>query len=251
MSPSAARRSSTCRSCTTPGEKTILGQTGAWSDEDLARISSAHPAAARRIAWRLWRTFVSSVDAPSPELLEALAAPMRVDGDVDVQRGLEVLLRSRLFHSDVYAGRRVLSPIEWIVGVVRAGQTFPPHPNLIELVAAADRMGQRLFVLPNVAGWPGGLEWLSDPALLARQNFAAWIASGESGVPPEHWRQLAANCGAVGAGEELDLWSALFWGRLPDAEERTQLAAPTGAGHSTASAALVATVLSAAEAQLA
>ena len=30
------------------GEKTILGETGVWTDEDLARIASAHPAAARR-----------------------------------------------------------------------------------------------------------------------------------------------------------------------------------------------------------
>ncbi len=142
------------------GEKTILGKTGSWSDEDLARIASAHPAAARRIAWRLWRTFISDVDEPSPELLEGLAAPMRVDGDVDVARGLDVLLHSRLFHSDAYAGRRVMSPVEWTVSVVRCGETFPPHPNLIEVVAAADRMGQRLFLPPNVAGWPGGLEWL-------------------------------------------------------------------------------------------
>jgi hypothetical protein len=61
-----------------PGEKVILGQRGAWHDEDLARIASSHPAAARRIAWRLWRTFVSDVDEPSPELLEGLAAPMRL-----------------------------------------------------------------------------------------------------------------------------------------------------------------------------
>jgi uncharacterized protein (DUF1800 family) len=231
--------------------KTIFGQAGAWADEDLARIASAHPAAARRIAWRLWRTFISNVDQPSVELLEGLAAPMRVNGDVDVVRGLEVLLRSRLFHSPVYSGRRVLSPVEWTVSIARAGETFPPNPNLIELTAAADRMGQRLFAPPNVAGWPGGLEWLSDPALVARQNFAAWLTSGESAVPADHWQQLAKKYGTVGPDEELNFWSALFWGRMLDKEERAALSAQLHIDTSSERAALVAAILGAASAQLA
>ena len=160
------------------------------------------------------------MDEPDPELIEGLAAPMRIDDDVDVARGLDVLLRSRLFHSDAYAGRRVLSPVEWTVSVVEAGQMFPPHPNLIEVVAAADRMGQRLFMPPNVAGWPGGLEWLSDPALVARENFAAWLSSGESEVPQDHWQQLAKKYGVLGTDAELNIWTALFWGRTPNDEER-------------------------------
>ncbi|MEX2111620.1 MAG: DUF1800 family protein [Pirellulales bacterium] len=232
-------------------EKTVLGQTGAWADEDLARIACAHPAATQRIAWRLWRTFISDVDEPSPELLEGLAASMRADGDVDVARGLEVLLRSRLFHSDAYAGRRVMSPVEWTVSVVRSGQTFPPHPNLIEVVAAADRMGQRLFMPPNVAGWPGGLEWLSDPALVARQNFAAWLTSDESTVAADHWQKLTEKYGVLGAEAELDLWTALFWGRLPDDEERAALSEQLRTDDPAARAATVAALLSAPDAQLA
>ena len=233
------------------GEKTILGKTGSWSDEDLARIASAHPAAARRIAWRLWRTFISDVDDPTPELLEGLAAPMRVDDDVDVARGLEVLLHSRLFHSDAYAGRRVMSPVEWTVSVVRSGETFPPHPNLIEVVAAADRMGQRLFLPPNVAGWPGGLEWLSDPAIVAKQNFAAWLTSDESTVPPDHWQQLAKAYGMLGAENEIDFWTGLFWGRPTDAEERAAWSAELQTDDPAARAALVTALLGAAESQLA
>jgi uncharacterized protein (DUF1800 family) len=232
-------------------EKTILGQTGVWSDEDLVRIASGHPAAARRVAWRLWRTFISDVDEPSPELLEGLAATMRADGDVDVARGLDALLHSRLFHSDAYAGRRVLGPVEWTVGIVRSGQTFPPHPNLIEVLAAADRMGQRLFMPPNVAGWPGGLEWLSDPALVARQNFAAWLTSGESNVPPDHWRKLAEKHGVADTEAELDMWTYLFWGRSPVDEERAALAAQLRTDDPAARATLVSALLAAPDSQLA
>jgi uncharacterized protein (DUF1800 family) len=226
-------------------EKAILGTTGPWADEDLVRIVCVNPAAAVRIAWRLWRTFISDVDQPSPELLEGLAATMRVDGDVDVARGLDVLLRSRLFHSDAHAGRRVLGPIEWTVGILRCGQTFPPHPNLVEVVAAAERMGQRLFHPPNVAGWPGGLEWLSDPALVARQNFVAWLTSGEATVPTDHWTKLPAGYG-IGANAEVDFWTSLFWGRAANAEQRAKLA-DSAAGNKS----LAAAVLSAPESNLA
>ncbi len=208
-----------------PDDKTILGQTGRWNDEDVARIACAQPAAALRIAWRLWRTFVSDVDDPTPDLLEGLAAPMRVDGDVDVARGLEVLLRSRLFHSDAYAFRRVLSPVEWLVTVLRAGETFPPHPDLGEVASAAEAMGQRLFRPPNVAGWPGGVEWLTGAALVARENFAAWLTSGESTVAADHWQKLAARHAIAPGDAELDFWTSLFWGRTCNTAQRASLAA--------------------------
>ena len=184
------------------------------------RITSAQPAAARRIAWRLWRTFISDVDEPTPELLEGLAATRRAEGDVDLARGLETLLRSRLFHSDAYEFRRVLSPVEWTVSVLRAGETFPPHPDLVEVVASCEQMGQRLFRPPNVAGWPGGLEWLTEAGLVARQNFAAWLTSDESSIATDHWQRLAQRHGVTGVDAEIDFWAALFWGRQPDSQER-------------------------------
>jgi uncharacterized protein (DUF1800 family) len=36
-------------------------------------------------------------------------------------------------------------------------------------------MGQVLFEPPNVAGWPGGANWLSSGTMIARQNFLARI----------------------------------------------------------------------------
>ncbi|MGD9720197.1 MAG: DUF1800 family protein [Pirellulales bacterium] len=232
-------------------EMTILGQTGAWGDEDLVRIACAQPAAARRIAWRLWRTFVSDTDEPAPELLEGLAATMRVDGDVDVARGLEILLRSRLFHSSTYAGRRVLNPAEWIATTVRCGETFPPHPDLWELMAAMDRMGQRLFRPPNVAGWPGGLQWLTGPAVVARQNFAAWLTSGESRISGDHWQKLAARYATPNSDTEVDFWTQLFWARQPAGNERGVLAAQLASAAPNARAELVRQLISNPLAQLA
>jgi hypothetical protein len=34
-------------------------------------------------------------------------------------------------------------------------------------------MGQVLFYPPNVAGWPGGANWLTSQTVIARENFVA------------------------------------------------------------------------------
>ena len=72
------------------GTKTILGETGHWGLDDVVRIACRQPAAATHIARRLYRTFISDTDEPSPELLAPLADAMRTDGDVDVARGIEI-----------------------------------------------------------------------------------------------------------------------------------------------------------------
>jgi hypothetical protein len=45
-----------------------------------------------------------------------------------------------------------------------------------QLVGVSQAAGQVLFEPPNVAGWPGGDDWVSTTALLSRYNFAAAAA---------------------------------------------------------------------------
>ncbi|MCI0460268.1 MAG: DUF1800 domain-containing protein [Gemmataceae bacterium] len=168
------------------GPKTILGATGNWGEEDVVRIACRQPDAARHIARRLFRTFVSDTDEVPDSLLEPLAEAMRVDGDVDVARGIEVVLRSRLFHGPACRGRRVKSPVEYAVGALRACEAFAPPPDLVDVEAHLTKMGQRLFYPPNVAGWPGGLSWLGGSTILARGHFVATFADSASPYGPRH-----------------------------------------------------------------
>jgi uncharacterized protein (DUF1800 family) len=155
------------------GEKTLLGQSGRWGVEDVVRIACAQPAAAIHVARRLFRTLVADTLEPPTILLESLARTMRGDHDMDVARGIEVILHSRLFFSAWCRGHRVKSPVEFVVGAIRACERFDPPPDFVELDGWLTRMGQRLFYPPNVAGWPDGLPWLRGPTLLARAGFAA------------------------------------------------------------------------------
>ncbi|MHB1559213.1 MAG: DUF1800 domain-containing protein [Isosphaeraceae bacterium] len=157
------------------GSKTILGETGRWGLDDLVRIACRHPEAAAHIARRLYRTFISDTDEPAPELIAPLADAMRIDGDVDVARGLETVLRSRLFHSQSIRTRRIKSPVNLAIGAIRALELFDPPVDPVDLEIHLTRTGERLSYPPSVAGWPGGMAWLDGQAIVARANFAVWI----------------------------------------------------------------------------
>ncbi len=157
------------------GSKTIFGETGPWGLDDLVGIVCRRPGAATHVARRLYRTFISDTDDPTPELIAPLADAMRIEGDVDVARGIETVLRSRLFHSESCRSRRVKSPVTYAVGVIRALELFDPPVDPVDLEIHLTRMGQRLYFPPGVAGWPGGMSWLDGQAIVARANFAAWI----------------------------------------------------------------------------
>jgi hypothetical protein len=67
------------------------------------------------------------------------------------------------------------------------------------------------------------LEWLTGATLVARQNFAAWLTSEASSIPPDHWHKLAERSGVAGGDAEIDFWASLFWGRPASAEEKKEL----------------------------
>jgi len=180
------------------GQKTILGETGNWAQDDVVRIVCRQPAAAEHVARRLYRTFVSNVDDPSPDLIAPLAEAMRIDGDVDVAKGIELILRSRLFHDETCRSKCVKSPAALAIGAVRSCEAFSPPPDLDELEIHLTRMGQRLFFPPSVAGWPGGLSWLDNSTILARANFAAWFTGGDAGLAKDHFHKLAERNGLEG-----------------------------------------------------
>jgi uncharacterized protein (DUF1800 family) len=212
--------------------KTILGQTGPWTRDDVVRIACRQPAAATHIARRLYRVFLSDTDEPRPELLAPLADAIRTECDVDVARGIEVVLRSRLFHSDGCRSQRIKSPVVLAIGALRACEAFAPPPDLADVEAYLTRMGQRLLYPPNVAGWPEGIAWLRGPTVLARANFAAWLIEPSSGLDPEHFQSLARRHGL----ERLTAWqeamATLLLASPLSAQSRAAVLSETHSTHS-------------------
>jgi hypothetical protein len=60
--------------------------------------------------------------------------------------------------------------VEFVIGTYKT-------LGLSEIDESAQRalmqMGQILFYPPNVAGWPGGANWLTSQTVIARENFVA------------------------------------------------------------------------------
>jgi uncharacterized protein (DUF1800 family) len=185
------------------------------------RIACRQPRAATHIARRLYRTLLSNIDDPSPELIAPLAATMRCAGDVDVARGIELVIRSRIFHSEECRTRRVKSPLELAVGVIRGFEMFDNPPDLVDLEIHLTRMGQRLFYPPGVAGWPGGLAWLGGQSVTARANFAAWITDSSTQAGIDRGRLLASRYAFKTPGAWLDAMATLLLGPVLAPESRS------------------------------
>jgi uncharacterized protein (DUF1800 family) len=161
------------------GPKAYLGQTGNWDGTDIQRIILSQPAAARFLVRKLYSYFIAETPAPPDALLEPLAERFR-QSDYDIADLIGTMLRAHHFFSEYAYRRRVKSPVEYAVGVIR---TMRPAASPKELVQPLEAMGQSLFAPPNVKGWPGGKTWLNSATVLARQNFAQAMTAlpGQSG----------------------------------------------------------------------
>lgn len=155
-----------------PGAKTVLG-TDAPDGDAVCRAAVAHPACARFLATKLWRSYVSP--DPPADVIALLAERWRAR-DLDVAWLLRTLLGSRAFFSAESYRTLVKSPADFVVGTVRA---LGAAPDFEECARACAAMGQELFEPPGVQGWADGEAWMHSAAWLARVHFAGQVAEGE------------------------------------------------------------------------
>lgn len=208
------------------GEKEILGYVGKLDGEALLDILLAHPATARRLAWRLCQTLLGE-DVASNADIDALDAHMR-EHDLNIAWGVETILRSQLFFSDAALGRRISGPAEWAVGVIHALELCDPPPSTLLVAEWVSRMGQDLFYPPNVGGWSEGRAWCASRMLIARANFAAALVEGSLWQPvwPPNLQQLVERHRGASDLPSATAWFAeLLWGHVPDGAVEEVLAA--------------------------
>ena len=93
---------------------------------------------------------------------------------------LKAMWTSDAFYSDQAKARVVKTPVDFIVGAMKNfGLTSAKAANVGgsgSFPKAASDMGMSLFNPPNVAGWPGGMDWMNSGTLLARLSFAKSLA---------------------------------------------------------------------------
>jgi uncharacterized protein (DUF1800 family) len=172
------------------GIKHYLGQTGAFDGADVVRIIYEQPSCARFWANALLGAFVYS--DPEPELVDGLAALIRTH-DYALAPVMSTLLQSRVFYSDRAYRALVKSPVEFAIGTYKT-LGIPLVDR--DVTGALNQMGQALFYPPNVAGWPGGQNWITSQTLIARHNFVARLVNTQANGATTSWLDgLPANAG--------------------------------------------------------
>ncbi len=176
------------------GIKTFLGQTGNWSGRDVVDIIYRQKTCARFWADRLLNFFV--YNNPEPQLIDTVAALIRKN-DYNLPPVMSTLLRSNVFFSARAYRALVKSPVEFVVGTYK---TFGMTPIDERAQRALVQMGQILFYPPNVAGWPGGANWLTSQTMIARENFVASLVNSPM-MDSVAWMQDVPMKASQAAGE--------------------------------------------------
>ncbi|OZV83955.1 hypothetical protein CA850_04820 [Micromonospora echinospora] len=170
------------------GEKTILGETGAFTAHGLADLLLRQPACPRFVATRLWHRYASSHrPVPEPTLAAMVAAypdPMAM---------LRALLADEAFPAT--RSTMVKQPVEWLVGAMRQLALRPatmPTETVVALLDGLGGLGQRPFAPPSVGGWPAGAAWLTSAAARLKLHLAGKLAALRSpeGLTPEEVAHL-------------------------------------------------------------
>ena len=157
-------------------KKKVLGSSGKFDPDALVDLCFEQDAAAHHLARRLTNAFVHP--DPPPRLLGALAGRLR-DLDFDATKFLRWLLETRLFYHPGSYRCLVKSPVQYGVGAIRM---LGARVDGNALHRVFEAMGQRLFYPPGVQGWVGGDAWVSSGRLVARNRFAASLASRDGGI---------------------------------------------------------------------
>ncbi|HEY5094765.1 MAG TPA: DUF1800 domain-containing protein [Candidatus Eremiobacteraceae bacterium] len=185
------------------GTKTFLGQTGTFNGDDIIDIILRQPAAGRFVAHKILQAFV--YDDPEPELVAAAADQFSSSG-YDVRALMNTLLRSNVFYSPRAYRALVKSPLEVAIGTLK---TLGATAVITPIDGAIAAMGQIPMHPPNVAGWPGGAQWLNQSTVLARLNFVNRVINMNR--PAKTVGPNAGTTGAAAPGPAMSMASSTDW----------------------------------------
>jgi uncharacterized protein (DUF1800 family) len=138
------------------------------------------------LASKLWTWFAYAPPAPGLRALLAGFAATFAANDFELTPLLRAMWTHDAFYDARARRRTVKNPCDYVVqamralGVTRSDGRWVGNASR-ELGEQVALMGMNLFEPPNVAGWPGGLAWITSGTLLARLEFAKDLAGSDFG----------------------------------------------------------------------
>ena len=157
------------------GSKTFLGKTGNFSGDDILNILLEKQQTANYITKKIYRYFVNeNIDE---EKLQWLSKRF-YNNNYDITKLLEDIFTSDWFYDKKNIGTKIKSPIELLAGIRRLLPLQLDNDNAQLLFQRV--LGQILFYPPNVAGWPGGRNWIDSSTLMVRLQIPQVLMAKES-----------------------------------------------------------------------
>jgi len=155
------------------GEKTFMNKTGNFTGDDIINILFEKKETAHFICNKLYKYLVN--ETPDPAHVDAMA-DVFYKTNYEIKPLLEYVFAASWFYDDKNIGNLVKSPVELIVGLNRQFNINYERPAVLLQFQRA--LGQVLFYPPNVAGWPGGRNWIDSSSLMYRVKIASMVLNG-------------------------------------------------------------------------
>jgi uncharacterized protein (DUF1800 family) len=148
--------------------KTVFGQTGAFTGDEVIDLAYKQPAASRYLPQEMARFYLSE-DLLSKDYLSPLGEWWSAN-DYDLRKLSHRFFGSRLFFHQAFRGNYIKSPAQFYLSLVQdLNLNVAPYPrhslNTLRL------MGEELFRPPNIRGWVGGRLWINSGTLNARRQL--------------------------------------------------------------------------------
>lgn len=148
------------------GIKTFMGKASNFFGEDIIDSIVANKQTAVFISTKLYKYLVN--DVPDASHIN-LMADVFYRSNYEIKPLLEFIFTADWFYEDKNIGNLVKSPVELLIGLNR--QFYINYQNPDVLLQFQRTLGQVLFRPPNVAGWPGGKNWIDSSSLMYRMKI--------------------------------------------------------------------------------
>lgn len=180
--------------------KTLLGVTENFSVESALTFLASRKETAKYMSKKFWEFF--AYENPAQNIIDRMAKVFE-QSKGDTKSMLRSIYRSKEFWSERCVNHMVKSPLDIVIGTIRAldlREPFlqarakdarfdtPAPDNLVGVCGfafgAMRKMGMMLLYPPDVAGWNWGQSWISAGAMLERMQFALQVFGSRRGIRP-------------------------------------------------------------------
>lgn len=204
------------------GRKTVFGQSGRFTGDDVIGLVFKQPAAGTFLPGEMIRFYLGETPLPAGHTA-ALGAWWAGTGH-DLRKLAVKFFSSRAFFAPAYRGNYIKSPLQFYLGLAQdLGLSVAPLPR--PLIGSLRAMGQMPFDPPNVRGWVGGRSWINSATLAARRQLISALLSplDEANLNADEQMELAAAYADGVTNFTLDEARLAEWALLPAADRAREL----------------------------